>query len=189
MHTFIYMVRHGDSPKTEGNERTRGLTGKGKADVIRVTDLLKREEIEVFVSSPYQRAILTIEHLAQASGKEVLLYEELKERIFLNEDKRLPDEVLVPLLEKSFINPNYSLPGGESNAECQGRAMSVIKELLQEHKGKKIAIGTHGAVMILIMNAYDAKYDLDFLLNLSKPDVYRLEFDGVELVEVVRLWD
>ncbi len=28
MSTFVYMVRHGESPK-EGNERTRGLTEKG----------------------------------------------------------------------------------------------------------------------------------------------------------------
>ncbi len=32
MKTFIYMVRHGESPKTEENERTRGLTEKGKLD-------------------------------------------------------------------------------------------------------------------------------------------------------------
>lgn len=31
MNTFIYMIRHGDSPK-EGNERTRGLTEKGETD-------------------------------------------------------------------------------------------------------------------------------------------------------------
>ncbi|SFL30896.1 2,3-bisphosphoglycerate-dependent phosphoglycerate mutase [Paenibacillus sp. 1_12] len=30
MKTIIYMVRHAESPYTEGNERTRGLTPKGK---------------------------------------------------------------------------------------------------------------------------------------------------------------
>ncbi len=60
METFIYMVRHGESPQTEGNERTRGLTDKGRSDAYRITELLKAEGIEVFVSSPYKRAILTI---------------------------------------------------------------------------------------------------------------------------------
>jgi phosphohistidine phosphatase SixA len=32
MKTFIYMIRHGESPKTEGNDRTRGLTDKGRLD-------------------------------------------------------------------------------------------------------------------------------------------------------------
>ncbi|MDF9841146.1 MULTISPECIES: histidine phosphatase family protein [unclassified Paenibacillus] len=190
MHTSIYMVRHGESPTNEGNhnERTRGLTEKGKRDALQVAETLKQEEIEVFVSSPYLRAILTIEDLAGASGQEVLLYEDLKERIFLNEDKRLPDEELIPLLELSFVDPDFALPGGESNADCQGRAIAVVKELLKNYKGRKIALGTHGAVMTLIMNHYDKKYDLDFLLNMSKPDVYRLDFNGEELVNVFRLW-
>lgn len=38
--TTIYMVRHGESPKTEGNERTRGLTEKGKGDARIVADIL-----------------------------------------------------------------------------------------------------------------------------------------------------
>lgn len=52
MSTFVYMVRHGESPK-EGNERTRGLTKKGTLDVGRVADILKAEKIDVVVSSPY----------------------------------------------------------------------------------------------------------------------------------------
>ncbi|QSF42563.1 histidine phosphatase family protein [Paenibacillus tianjinensis] len=190
MHTSIYMVRHGESPVNESskNERTRGLTEKGKRDAHQVTELLKQEDIEVFVSSPYLRAILTIEDLAGVSGQEVQLYEDLKERIFLNEDIRLPDEELVPLLERSFIDPDFSLPGGESNAGCQNRAVAVVEELLMNYDGRKIALGTHGAVMTLIMNHYDNKYDLNFLLNMSKPDVYRLDFNGNELVDVIRLW-
>ncbi len=135
MHTSVYMVRHGESPMNESskNERTRGLSEKGKRDALQVTDLLKEEDIEIFVSSPYLRAVLTIGDLAGARGREVLLYEDLKERIFLNEDKRLPDEELIPLLEKSFIDPDFSLPGGR--IECRmsepgcNRFRRVIKEL------------------------------------------------------------
>ena len=61
MNTYIYMVRHGESPKLEGSERTRGLTEKGSLDAHRVTDILKAEAIDTFISSPYKRAVLTIE--------------------------------------------------------------------------------------------------------------------------------
>ncbi|PFT30390.1 hypothetical protein COK71_22175 [Bacillus cereus] len=60
MKTFIYMVRHGDSPKF-GKEETRGLTEKGKSDVQRITDALQGEEIDVVISSPYNRSILTVQ--------------------------------------------------------------------------------------------------------------------------------
>ncbi|WP_025678162.1 histidine phosphatase family protein [Paenibacillus polymyxa] len=188
METFIYMVRHGESPKTEGNERTRGLTDKGKSDAYRITELLKGEGIEVFVSSPYQRAILTIQELARRSGQEVLVFEDLKERIFLNEDHRMPDAELFPLLDKSFSDPNFALQGGESNTVCQNRSIAVLKELLKTYRGQKVALGTHGAVMALMMGYYDKQYDLNFLLHTSKPDIYRMKFNGQELVEVKRLW-
>ncbi|MEI5908487.1 histidine phosphatase family protein [Bacillus spongiae] len=187
MKTTIYMVRHGDSPKV-GNERTRGLTTKGKRDANEITELLKGEEIDIFLSSPYDRAILTIEEMAQRAGKEIVVKEDLKERVFFHDDNRHPDNELFPVLEKSFSDPTYSLPGGESNQECQQRAVSVLNELLTEHQGRKMAIGTHGAVMTLMMHHYDKQYDLSFLLSTSKPDVYKMEFNGQDLVDVQRLW-
>ena len=36
MNIVIYMVRHAESPYTEGNERTCGRTAKGKADAEKV---------------------------------------------------------------------------------------------------------------------------------------------------------
>ncbi|AAP10126.1 Phosphoglycerate mutase [Bacillus cereus ATCC 14579] len=32
--------------------------------------------------------------------------------------------------------------------------------------------------MTLMMGYYDSKYDLNFLLQTSKPDIYRMEFNG-----------
>lgn len=188
MQTFIYLVRHGDSPKTGENERTRGLTKKGHRDAKEITELLKEEEIEIFASSPYSRAILTIEELAELSGKQVLPIEDLKERVFLEGDTRLSDEELFPLLEKSFADPDFLLPGGESNKDCQQRAVRALKEILAGCQGRKVAIGTHGAVMTLMMAYFDNRYNLDFLRQLSKPDVYRMTFEGEKLVEVNRLW-
>ena len=107
MSTFVYMVRHGESPK-EGNERTRGLTEKGYLDAQRVTDIMKDEEVDAVVSSPYVRSILTVEKLAQQIGQKVLVFEDLKEKVFSSEDNRISDKELVPLLKKSFSDSNFS---------------------------------------------------------------------------------
>jgi len=186
--TFVYMVRHGESPK-EGNERTRGLTKKGTLDAGRVADILKDEKIDVVVSSPYIRSILTVEKITQQIGQEVLVYEDLKERKFSSENKRLDDQILEQILEKSFFEFNFSIDGGESNAECQTRAIKVLKELLDTFKNKKVVIGTHGAVMTLMMGYFDSSYDLNFLYSTSKPDIYRMEFNEHELLNIQRLWD
>lgn len=187
MSTFVYMVRHGESPK-EGNERTRGLTEKGCSDVKRVTDILKDEDINIVVSSPYIRSILTVEQLVNHIGEEVLVFEDLKERKFFSENNRVSDKELFPLLEKSFSESNFSLEGGESNDDCQKRAIKILKELLETFRDKKIVIGTHGAVMTLMMGYFDSTYNLDFLHSTSKPDIYRMEFNEQKLVNVQRLW-
>ncbi|MDF2652239.1 MAG: hypothetical protein K0Q73_8044, partial [Paenibacillus sp.] len=188
MKTFIYMVRHGESPKTEGNERTRGLTDKGRSDSRIITELLKEEGIDTFVSSPYRRAVLTIEEVARFLGKEILVFEELKEIVFSSDDKIMSDKELYPLVKKMFSDPDFSLPGGESITICQNRVIPIMKKILNENKGRKIAIGTHGAVMTMMMGYFDRQYDLDFLLNTSKPDIYKMEFDEEVLVGTERLW-
>lgn len=165
MKTIIYMVRHAESPYTEGNERTRGLTAKGKADVERVTEILKVEGIELIISSPYNRAILSIEGLAQYLGLEIKTFEDLRELHFAGEDYIIENVELMSKLREKFNDPEYCLPGGESNSECQKRSIEVIKTILKVHAGKRIAMGTHGLVMTLMMNYFDSNYDLDFLIN------------------------
>nr|WP_052675880.1 histidine phosphatase family protein [Paenibacillus sp. IHBB 10380] len=94
------MVRHGESPKTEGNERTRGLTDEGKLNSHRITELLKAEEIDTFISSPYCRAVMTIEESAQYYGKEIMIFEDLKELIFLRGDMIISGKEIYPLVRR-----------------------------------------------------------------------------------------
>ncbi|WEG14488.1 histidine phosphatase family protein [Pullulanibacillus sp. KACC 23026] len=188
MSTFVYMVRHGESPK-EGNERTRGLTEKGYHDAQRVTDLLENENIDAVASSPYIRSILTVGKLAEQIGQKVLVFEDLKERMFSSEANRVSDKELVSILEKSFLDSSFSFEGGESNDDCQKRAVKVLKELLVDFRDRKVVIGTHGAVMTLMMGYFDNTYDLNFLHSTSKPDIYRMEFNEQNLLNVQRLWD
>ena len=188
MNTYIYMVRHGESPKLEGNERTRGLTEKGILDAQRITEILETEGIDTFISSPYKRAMLTIEKSANYHEKEIVVYENLKECRFLSEDKIISDKEVYPLVKKMFSNPDFTLTGGESYVDCQRRVVKILKEILIDFQGHKIVVGTHGLVMTLMMNYFDNQYGLEFLMNTSKPDVYKLEFKDEQLINVERLW-
>ena len=188
MNTYIYMVRHGESPKLEGSERTRGLTEKGSLDAHRVTDILKAEAIDTFISSPYKRAVLTIEKAANFYEKEVLIYENLKECMFLSEDQVISDKEVYPLVKKMFSNPDFALAEGESYADCQRRVVKVLKEILMDFQGQKIVMGTHGLVMTLMMNYFDKQYGFELLMNTSKPDIYKMEFKEKQLMNVERLW-
>ena len=188
MSTFIYMVRHGESLKIEGNERTRGLTEKGNLDTHRVTEILKTEGIDTFISSPYKRAMLTIEEAANFYEKEIVVYENLKECRFASEDQIILDKEVYPLVKRMFYNPDFARTEGESYADCQRRVVKVLKEILMDFRGCKIVIGTHGLVMTLMMNYFDKQYGFEFLMNTSKPDIYKMEFKEKQLMNVERLW-
>ncbi|MCC2378528.1 histidine phosphatase family protein [Bacillus wiedmannii] len=188
MNTYIYMVRHGESSKLEGSERTRGLTEKGSLDAHRVTDILKTEGIDTFISSPYKRAVLTIEKTANFYGKEILIYENLKECMFSSGDQVISDKEVYPLVKKMFSNPDFILMEGESYKDCQRRVVKVLKEILMDFQGQKIVIGTHGLVMTLMMNYFDKQYGFEFLIHTSKPDIYKLEFNDEKLLNVEKLW-
>lgn len=188
MNTYIYMVRHGESPKLDGGERTRGLTEKGSLDVHKVTDILKTEGIDTFISSPYKRAVLTIEKTANLYEREILIYENLKECMFSSGDQVISDKEVYPLVQKMLSNPGYALAEGESYADCQRRVVKVLKEILMDFQGQKIVIGTHGLVMTLMMNYFDKQYGFEFLMNTSKPDIYKMEFKEKQLMNVERLW-
>ncbi|EMY5508668.1 histidine phosphatase family protein [Bacillus wiedmannii] len=188
MNTYIYMVRHGESSKLEGSERTRGLTEKGSLDAHRVTDISKTEGIDTFISSPYKRAVLTIEKTANFYEKEILIYEKLKECMFSSGDQVISDKEVYPLVKKMFSNPDFALMEGESYKDCQRRVVKVLKEILMDFQGQKIVIGTHGLVMTLMMNYFDKQYGFKFLIHTSKPDIYKLEFNDEQLLNVEKLW-
>lgn len=141
------------------------------------------------ISSPYRRSLLTVQQLADDIGKGIMEFEELRERVFSPDGNRIPDNELLPILKKSFIDEKYALIGAESNADCQKRAIKILKETMISFKGKKVVVGTHGAVMTLMMAYYDKNCGLEFLLKTSKPDIYRMEFDGERLIEIKRQWN
>lgn len=187
MSTFIYMVRHGESPKTGGDERERALSPKGEADARRVTARLRSEGIDAFYSSPYVRAVQTIAHLAEELGQEIVPDEALKEKIWMEGNRPLPEDELYPALRKMYADADFVIPGGESNNECQARAVHVLKDILRKHPGENIVIGTHGLVMALMMGYFSNEYGLEFLMQTTKPDIYRMEFAGEKLAGVERI--
>lgn len=187
MTTILHLVRHSESPKTEGTERTRGLTEKGQLDALKVAEKLKNEKIDCFVSSPYRRAILTIKYLADNFGKEIQIFEDLKECKFAAKGCMLSDKEIYKLVKEMFKDKNFSEYGSESFNQCQNRAVRETLRILRDFKGKKIVMGTHGLVMTLILNYFDSNYDYNFLTNTSKPDIYKIEFSNDKIQNVTRI--
>ncbi|PSL40253.1 2,3-bisphosphoglycerate-dependent phosphoglycerate mutase [Planomicrobium soli] len=179
MTTNLYFVRHAHSVYTP-DELARPLSEKGLQDACTVAELLKKESIDLVVSSPYKRAIQTVKGISE-NGIE--LAADFRERTL--SERPVPD--FASAVEKVWQDERFAWAGGESNIDARARGVKKTMELLHTHAGKNIVIGTHGNIMVLIMNHFNAVYDFQFWQSLTMPDIYKLTFTGTELIEVERI--
>ncbi|OPA78615.1 histidine phosphatase family protein [Paenibacillus selenitireducens] len=189
MNTTVYMVRHAESPFVHGEEQTRGLSEEGFVEARKVADLLEGVALDGIVSSTYTRAIQTVQELADRKGLPILQFEELRERAIKGLDDKAPWEELVKAIEKSFVDLDYALEGGESSRQAQQRAIPIFEQLLQEYRGKQIAVGTHGNIMTILMQYYDHTLGFEFWSSTSMPDIYKMTFYNNQLESIERIWD
>ncbi|WP_088103412.1 histidine phosphatase family protein [Halalkalibacter urbisdiaboli] len=182
--TILYFVRHAHSTYTP-DELNRPLSERGFTDATNVTKLFKTEEIDIVVSSPYKRAVQTVEGIAEHIKIEVEIIDGFKERILTT----VPAEDFTHAITKVWEDFNFSWEGGESNIVAQKRGVETTYNLLEKYKDKNVVIGTHGNIMVLIMNFFDKQYDFSFWQNLDMPDIYKLTFDDKVLRNVERLWE
>ncbi|MEE6450935.1 histidine phosphatase family protein [Gottfriedia acidiceleris] len=183
MITNLYLVRHAHSTYTP-DELGRPLSKRGFSDANLVTELLTKEKIDYVVSSPFKRAIQTVEGIAKSLNLKIIIEENFKERL-LSQKPLLDFENVIRQVWNDF---NQSWNGGESNFAAQKRGIEAINNLLKTYCGKNIVIGTHGNMMVLIMNFFDQKYDFNFWNELAMPDIYKLTFEDEILTEVNRIW-
>ncbi|MGM0841310.1 MAG: histidine phosphatase family protein [Bacillota bacterium] len=182
--TQLYLVRHAHSEYTP-EELTRPLSDIGKVDAEHVTELLKKEKIDAVCSSPYKRAVETIEGTARHIDQKISIYEEMRERTLSSKPVKNFDEAISLVWE----DPAFSLEGGESNLTAQKRGVQGIFKIIKEYNGKNVVIGTHGNIMVLIMSYFDPQYDIRFWRKLEMPDVYCLTFDDEKNLKIVkRIW-
>ena len=183
MNTNIYLVRHAHSIYTP-DELNRPLSEKGYRDSERVRAILLTESIDVVLASPFKRAIQTVEGVAKDINVEILAEEGFKERKVAEDSVDNFDSAMTKL----WTNFEFAFKHGESNLEAQKRGINALNKVLDKYNGKNIVIGTHGNIMVLIMNYFDNKYNFDLWKNLSMPDIYKLSFREKKFIGSERIW-
>jgi 2,3-bisphosphoglycerate-dependent phosphoglycerate mutase len=174
----IVLVRHAEAvapsdPRYEENDRP--LADAGRHDAERLADQLAAEAVDAIYSSPYPRAVQTVEPLGRRVGAEISLVDELRERL-LSPDA-LPD--WRARLQRSWTDFDYALEGGESCAEAQRRATGVLATLRQRHPGARIVVASHGNLISLALHAIvPDQVDFEFWAAMPTPAVYVLPDDG-----------
>ena len=181
--TNLYFVRHAHSIYTP-DELGRSLSKRGFEDAREVTALLETEKIDVVVSSPYKRAIQTVQGIAESRDKNIQIVDGFKERML----STAPIEDFPLAIRKVWEDEQFAWEGGESNRVAQKRGIEALYQVIETYNNQNIVIGTHGNIMVLMMNYFYKQYDFSFWDSLDMPDIYCLTFDGTKLIAVKRLW-
>lgn len=176
--TSIYFVRHAQPDYAWKNDRTRPLTDEGKIDCEQVQKILRSVPLTYAVSSPYKRSIDTIKGCAEAHNLEIHTDERLRER------QKGANGNNFGMFQKRWADFDYHEDGGESLAQVQKRNMEALFDILQNHDGQNIILGTHGTALSTILNYYDSTYGCAEFLRMIDymPYIIRLDFEGTSCI-------
>ena len=140
-------IRHGQATTNlkgiiSSDEKKYPLTLTGTKQAEHGAALLKKQHIDLIISSPILRARQTAEIIGKQLGVPVRFDKRLKEINF-----GTFEEKTIKAYHAFFQNVNRKsvvpIPGGESLADVYSRHMLLLKELEETHSGKTILLAGH----------------------------------------------
>jgi len=177
----VILVRHATpvmpgSPGFEDRDDERPLTEEGQRQADELAFELDAYGLTAIYSSPYPRALQTVQPTAARHELEVQVLPDLRERL----QQIGPRDDWRDVMERSWADFDYALPGAESSRSAQRRATGVLDLLRVRHAdGGRLLIGSHGNLISLILHALEPGVDLAFQVAMPMPALYHLQHDGV----------
>lgn len=159
----LYLVRHAEATGQDPDAR---LTMKGEADALSLVRFFENKEIASIITSPYERAVKTIEPSAKKLNLPIQVDERLKERMLTTEtlmDWESP-------LKESFLYKDSKLKGGETSNEATQRILAVCNEVSSTTENTVLV--THGNLLALLLNYYNPAFGFSEWKKLRNPDIF-----------------
>ncbi|MFD1778506.1 histidine phosphatase family protein [Fredinandcohnia salidurans] len=175
----IFMIRHCEA---EGQEPEAPLTDKGIKQAIDLAAFFEKRKVDRIISSPFKRAIQTIQPLASKREIVIEMNHQLSERVLST--RNMPD--WYDKLRETYMNYDLKYEGGESSREAVNRIIEVVDEVLKSDAENTIIV-THGGLLSLLLNHFDKNFGFEQWATLSNPDVYLL--NSVNQITFERLWN
>lgn len=176
---MIYRVRH---CSTTGQEPGAPLTGEGQAQARDLAQMLSTFGITRIVSSPYRRAVQSIEPFALASELGIETDERLRERVLSTAP--LPD--WKSSLRQAFDDEDFAARGGETSRVAADRALATLHGCVSTQQATVVV--SHGNLTSLLLRRIGWPMTFEASLSLTNPDVFRIRKDD-DRFDITRLWN
>ncbi|KKI90624.1 phosphoglycerate mutase [Bacillus sp. SA1-12] len=175
----IYLVRHCEA---KGQDASAELTTRGFNQAIELSNFFAELTVERIISSPYKRAIQSVQPLAKRLEIEIESHTQLTVRILST--CNLPD--WYEKLKITFDDLGVKFEGGESSQEAMQRILAVVEEEFRSECDHSVIV-THGNLLSLLLHHYNKEFGFDEWKNLSNPDVFLLKKEN-DNVMFERIW-
>ena len=201
MITTIYLIRHSipfkehrgitntnETILIENEKSPLSIAGEKLAEEKSLQEEFKN--LDVVYSSNYVRTMATAKYFASANNLKVNIDEVFNERIHgVDSWSDLPQEFEL----KQFNDENFKVGYGESQKEVQTRMFNGLMKVLNENKGKRVAIISHStAIAFLLKKWCEVFYDKEYTFNnkaffngkWEHLQSFKLEFKDNELINI-----
>ncbi len=182
----LYLIRHAQSFSNIGefsSSEDTDITDIGKVQAKRVAKYLIRKDVDLIISSPYKRAIRTLEEIRSLGyGSKIIVDDLLRERskgIY----KGLPKKEWKEAIKKSGLDEYSFRPEQGENYEDVYNRMKVfwnkLKKYYREKHYKNIAIISHNACIVnLILVILELPWQEAYYFGVKNASISWFKFDA-----------
>ncbi|HEV7643097.1 MAG TPA: histidine phosphatase family protein [Pyrinomonadaceae bacterium] len=199
--TTLYLIRHGQSAgNAEGRFGGHSATplselGHRQADIT--AKALSKERVTVIYSSDLERAVQTATALSEVTGLPVNKTDVFRERnigvleglTFDEAEQEFPGDYKA-LVDRNIV---HVITRGESYRQLVERVSGAVDEILEKHKGGKIAVFAHtGTICFLtlhLIGALNPETVCTPWIVTSNCGINKFEFRGRDNLRVLSLND
>lgn len=153
--TTLLLVRHAESEANSGayfgSQSDSPLSARGRRQAHVLAEALRELRIHAVYASDLSRAVDTVRAVADARGLPVQTTPLLRERgvgvltgVTFDDAKKHHPEVWAKLLSR---DPDFVIPGGESQRMLAERVASFLEPLGARHPGETVVVASHGGTI------------------------------------------
>lgn len=193
--TTVYLIRHSkkidnkllDNSKNNEYYQTRRekiiLSIEGEKKAEKLSKLKEFDDTDVIFSSNYARSLQTAKYLAERKNLVIHIDDRFNERKLgiLQEDEKIHI--------KQYYDENIKNSEGESRKEVTKRMLEAFLEVVNNNRGKKIAIFTHDSSMtFLLMQWCKLEYikeDKHKCLSFNNKIIIDRKYDAPEIFKLL----
>ena len=170
----LHLLRHARPAPPLVQTADVPLAESGLAQAKAIVPILASLGIQRIVSSPYRRALETVQPYAIHAGIEIEIDARLREREMPFAES---PHAHIERVRSSFADAAYAPEGGETFRETTARALMCLRQVAKETRSGLLLVG-HGQCLTLILRTASGKADFAFWQSLPTPAIIELTLDA-----------